>query len=252
MVVSPAKLGTVSPKTLRSPFKVLPQLNLNVSVAIPARNEEKNLGDILYQLNTLGYSNVLVIDGESIDGTLKVAAENGAKIVMQDGRGKGQAIRQILSNNYLDSEVLVMMDADGSMSPKEVPQFVHAIHNGADVVKGSRFLAMGGSYDITAVRRVGNTIMTLIVNFLIGSKYTDLCYGFVAFNKKAIQMLAPVLESLNFEIETEILIKAKKLGLKVLEVPSIEYSRKNGQSNLNTFRDGFKIIKTIFVEAMKD
>ncbi len=223
---------------------------MTVGVAIPAFNEEKNIGDVLSQLNYLGFGNVLVIDGSSKDGTLQVAVENGAKIVLQDGRGKGQAIRQVLSNDYLDSDALVLMDADGSMAAKEVPRFVEALNQGADVAKGSRFISGGGSYDMTPLRRFGNTIMTSTVNFLCNSRYTDLCYGFVAFNKKAMKALAPVLESNNFEIETEVFIKAQKLGLKVVEVPSIEYKRKSGKSNLNTFRDGYKILKTIALSSL--
>src|SRR5208283_4152492 len=183
-------------------FKVFSPIDFKVGVVIPAYNEEKNLGDVLCRVNSVGFRDVIVIDGLSNDGTLKVAAQNGAKIVLQDGRGKGQAIRQVLSNSYLDSDALVMMDADGSMSPEEIPRFVQALKDGADVVKGSRFVTGGGTYDMTATRRFGNTLMTSAVNILCGSKYTDLCYGFVAFNKNAIQVLAPVLESNNFEIET--------------------------------------------------
>lgn len=201
---------------------------------------------MLQQLKSIGYNNILVVDGLSSDGTLKVATLNGAKIVLQDGRGKGQAVRQALENDYLGTDALVLMDADGSMSPEEVPRIVEALRDGADVVKGSRFIAGGGSYDMTALRRFGNACITLTVNFLWASRYTDICYGFVGFNKKAVRMLSPILESNNFEIETEMFIKAKKLGLKVVEVPSIEHKRKNGKSNLNTFSDGFKILKTIF------
>ena len=225
---------------------------LKVGVVIPALNEEKNIGDVLCRLNNIGITNILVIDGLSKDQTLKIAALNGAKIVSQTGRGKGQAIRQVLSNNYLDSDFLVLMDADGSMSPEEIPRFVQALSKGADVAKGSRFIGGGGTYDMTATRTIGNALMTSTVNILCGSEYTDLCYGFAAFNKKAIQMLAPVLESNSFEIEAEMFIKAKKLGLKILEVPSIEHKRKNGVSNLNTYRDGLKIAKTIFKASMKD
>ena len=226
-------------------LKPMISLKMKVGIAIPAFNEEKNIGEVLSQLNRIGYENILVIDGLSKDGTLKIAAEGGAKIVLQDGRGKGQAIRQVLSNDYLASDVLVLMDADGSMAAEEVPRFVEALSKGADVAKGSRFMSGGGSYDMTALRRFGNKLMTSAVNFLCASRYTDLCYGFVAFNKKAIKALAPVLESSNFEIETEVFIKAQKLGLKVVEVPSMEYERKHGKSNLNTFRDGYKIFKTI-------
>jgi glycosyltransferase involved in cell wall biosynthesis len=252
MVVNSVKIGTFSSKVLNSNLKVFSPLNLNVGIAIPAKNEAKNLGDVLCRLNSIGYNNVIVIDGLSNDGTLQVAAENGAKIVLQDGCGKGQAVRQVLANDYLNSDALVLMDADGSMSPEEIPRFVQALHDGADVVKGSRFIAGGGSYDITKIRKIGNTLMTSTVNKLHGTNYTDLCYGFVAFNKNAIKQLGPVLESNNFEIETEIFIKAKKLGLKVVEVPSVEGVRLSGKSNLKTFRDGYKIVKTIFSTSLKD
>jgi len=226
--------------------KIKPTYPSNVCVIIPAINEEKNIGDVLNRLNEIGYGNVLVIDGFSRDGTLKVAAACGAKTVLQNGQGKGQAVRQALSNNYLDADFLVIMDADGSMSPDEVPRFVEALKNGADVVKGSRFLTGGDTFDITHLRRIGNTLMTSVVNFFWASNYTDICYGFVAFNKEAVENLSPLLEANNFEIETEMFIKAKMLGLNVVEIPSTEYARKNGKSNLHSFRDGFKILRIIF------
>ena len=145
MVVRSVKTGAFRTIISGAHFKVFSPLDLNVAVAIPAYNEEKNLGDVLYRLNRIGFSNVLVIDGLSSDGTLKVAAQNGAKIVLQDGRGKGQAIRQVLSNGYLASDALVMMDADGSMSPEELPRFVQALSDGADVVKGRVLLLEAGA-----------------------------------------------------------------------------------------------------------
>ncbi len=226
-------------------------VNLKVGVAIPALNEEKNIGYVLNALNSFGYDNILVIDGLSKDGTLRVASEKGAKIVLQDGRGKGQAIRQVLSKSYLDADMLILMDADGSMSPEEVPRYVEALYRGADVAKGSRFLKGGGTEDMSFLRKVGNNLMTSTVNLFFASKYTDLCYGFVGLSRKAVQVLAPVLESNNFEIETELFIKAKKLGLNIVEVPSWECKRRNGKSKLHSFRDGVQIFKTIAFASFK-
>lgn len=237
-VISPAITAKCLELSILSRYKV--------GVVIPAFNEEKNIGEVLCQLNSIGFGEVLVIDGLSKDGTLKVAAENGAKIVLQDGRGKGQAMRQAINNNYLDSDALILMDADGSMSPLEAPRYIEGLLKGADVVKGSRFMGAGsGTFDMTPIRKFGNTMITSMVNLVFSSKYTDICYGFVALNKKAIRLLGPVLESNNFEIETELFIKAKQLGLKVVEVPSVEYPRKNGKSNLNAYRDGMRIFKVI-------
>lgn len=226
--------------------------NHNVGIVIPTLNEEKNIQHVLSGLKTLGYDKVLVIDGKSKDGTIKVATENGAKVVMQIGRGKGTAVRQVLSNEYLDVDALVLMDADGSMSPEEIPRFVEALNNGADVVKGTRFAMGGFTYDMSIFRRIGNTFFTIMVNLLWSTGYTDLCYGYAIFNRKAIQKMSPVLKSTHFEIETEIFIKAKKLGLNVQEVPSVEYERRNGVSNLGAFKDGFKILKTIFSELIRN
>jgi glycosyltransferase involved in cell wall biosynthesis len=244
MVISQKRSSSVS--TSEGFAKVSRITASNVGIVIPAMNEEKNIAIVLRRLNDLGYDNILVIDGQSKDNTIKVAEKYGAKVVFQNHQGKGNAIRQVLSNRYFDVDAIVLMDADCSMDPEEIPGFIKALNSGVDVVKGSRFLRGGRTLDMEAMRRFGNSIMTIIVNLIWSSNYTDLCYGYFAFNKHAIEKLSPVLKSDGFEIETEIFIKALDLGLVVREIPSIEYERKHGISNLHTFRDGYRILKTIF------
>jgi glycosyltransferase involved in cell wall biosynthesis len=224
---------------------------MNIGVVIPALNEEKNIEEVLCRLKDFGYDNVLVIDGNSKDKTVSVAARHGAKVVLQNGQGKGDAIRQVLNSRYLDVDALVLMDADGSMDPAEISSFIEALNSGADVAKGSRFLKGGRTYDMDTTRRFGNSLLMFVLNFIWNANYTDLCYGYAVFNKKAIEKLTPVLESTGFEIETEIFIKALDLGLVVKEVPSIEYERKYGNSNLHAIRDGFRILKTILIESIR-
>jgi len=224
---------------------------LNVGIVIPTLNEEKNIGAVLDGLKSLGFDNILVIDGQSKDCTVEAATNNGAKVILQQTKGKGAAIKQVLNNNYLNADAIILMDADGSMSPEEIPALIKTLESGADIVKGSRFLKGGYTQDMSAIRRLGNKLMVTAVNLLWSTKFTDLCYGFIILNKRAIQNLAPVVESQNFEIETEIVIKAVNRGLIVKEVPSVELSRRNGESNLHTFRDGYRIFKTIFREFMK-
>ncbi|MGA3061117.1 MAG: glycosyltransferase family 2 protein [Candidatus Bathyarchaeia archaeon] len=227
---------------LPSPF------NLSVGVLIPARNEEKNIEDVICRLRNLGYENVLVVDGGSEDATLRTAEKNGAKVIPQVGFGKGNAMRQVLTKEYFDVDALVLMDADGSMAPEEIPVFIEALNSGADIVKGSRFLKGGNTYDMSLTRRIGNAFMMVGVNLLFSTRYTDLCYGFAVLNKRAIKELVPLLQSENFEIEAEIFIKAAEIGLNVREVPSIEFKRKYGSSNLNAVRDGLSIFTTIMRE----
>ena len=238
-------------KVITEKFKVLGSQKLTVAdvgVVVPTLNEEKNMEDVLLSLKNQGYCNILVIDGMSKDNTTKIATRNGVKVILQNGKGKGSAIRQVLNNGYLNADAIVIIDADGSMDPKEIHSYVEALNSGADIVKGSRFMKGGYSYDMSSLRRIGNLLMVTVVNLLWSAKYTDLCYGFAAFNKRAIKKLAPHLKSQNFEIETELFLKALDLGLVVKEVPSTESIRKNGQSNLNSFRDGLKIFMKIAEE----
>jgi glycosyltransferase involved in cell wall biosynthesis len=226
--------------------------NSDVTVIIPTLNEEENIAEVLQELNQMGYDNILVVDGNSNDRTVEVAKEFGVNVILQKGNGKGAALRQAFNHNGLDGDVVVMMDADGSMDPKEIPLFIDALDSGADLVKGSRFLRYGYSEDMNLIRRIGNSFFLSLVNWLCSANYTDLCYGFAAFRKDAIKKLYPHLKSKNFEIETEIFIKAKKLGLNIVEVPSIEFRRKYGKSNLSIFTAGFRILKIIIEELVND
>ena len=127
---------------------------------------------------------------------------------------------------------------------------IDALDSGADLVKASRFLGHGYSEDMSLIRRIGNHFFLTLVNWFWSANYTDLCYGFGAFRKDAVKKLYPYLKAKNFEIETEIFIKAKKLGLKVEEVPSIEFRRRHGKSNLNAIPDGFRILRIILAELI--
>ena len=222
--------------------------NSDVTVIIPTLNEEENIAGVIRELSQIGCRNILVIDGNSRDRTVEVAKEFGVNVIPQNGRGKGSALRQAFDHDGLDGEAVVIMDADGSMNPKEILLFMKILDSGADLVKGSRFLPYGYSEDMSLIRRIGNRFFVLLVNRFWSANYTDLCYGFGAFRKDAIKKLLPHLKSTNFEIETEVFIKAKKLGLKVVEVPSIEFRRRYGKSNLSIFKDGFRILKTIIEE----
>lgn len=225
---------------------------LSTAVIIPTLNEEKNIHTVLQKLRHLGFTNLLVVDGNSQDRTVAVARKMGINVIHQNGKGKGDALRQAFSHNGLDGDFVAIMDADGSMNPEELFSFIEKLRNGADLVKGSRFTGHGGSHDITLLRRMGNKILVSLVNILWSTKYTDLCYGYAVFKMDALQRLYPHLKSKNFEIETEMFIKAKKLGLIVVEAPSVEMRRMHGKSNLKAYVDGFRILRTILRESMHE
>ena len=224
--------------------------DLKIGVVIPTRNEEQSLASVLEELRKIGIDDVLVIDGKSADRTVEVAKDFGVNVVLQHGNGKGNAICQVFCDGYLDVDAIVLLDADGSMRPEEIPLLVDKLASGADLAKGSRFIEGGYSEDLSLLRRFGNLLFLSLVKLFWRTEYTDLCYGYAIFRKEIVGKLARILKSQNFEIETEVFIKAKKLGLKVVEVPSIECRRRYGKSNLNAFRDGLGILRTIVKELV--
>lgn len=216
-----------------------------VSIVVPARNEALNLPTVFANIPEDVYEIVLV-DGDSTDGTADVALSlrDNVRVVGQDRPGKGNAL--ICGFNACRGDIIVMIDADGSMDAAEIPLYVNALVEGADFVKGSRYMENGGSTDITVIRSAGNHALRLMVNGLFGTRYSDLCYGYSGFWRWTLPHMA--LDCDGFEIETMMNIRAHTAGLKVAEVPSMEYDRIHGESNLNAIRDGLRILRTIVSE----
>jgi len=214
-----------------------------ITAVIPARNEEKNLPFVLPLIPPM-VDELLLVDGVSSDRTNEVAKElrPDIKIVKQTGRGKGNALR--CGFEKASGDFIIMIDADGSMDPAEIPAFIEPLLQGYDVVKGSRFLPGGGTTDMEGHRKFGNKVFLTLVNILFRGKYSDLCYGYMAFKKDALRKIE--LESDGFEIETELNVKVLKTGLKVKEVPSFEKKRISGSGSLRAWQDGKRIIGTIF------
>ena len=219
-----------------------------VSVVVPAINEGQNIGQVLNRLPN-GPHEVILVDGNSHDNTIEAAREAyaGIRVLTQNGRGKGDAFRTGFA--AVTGNLVVMLDADGSANPAEIPRFVEALEAGADFAKGSRFLEGGGSDDITALRQLGNTCLSGSANLLHGTHFTDLCYGYNAFWARCLPFIA--LDVPGFEVESLINLRIAAAGMKITEVPSYEAERIYGQSNLKTFRDGFRVLGTILSEARR-
>lgn len=227
-----------------------------ISVVIPTYNEAKNLPHVMGALPP-DLHEVIVVDGHSVDGTVEVcrSLRSDVRVILQNRRGKGNAMA--CGFTAVTGDIVVMLDADGSADPGEIARFVDALVNGADFAKGSRFLAGGGSDDITPVRAWGNRLLNRLANLLFGTEYTDLCYGYNAFWTYCLEPLDldPQLHLASgklwgdgFEIETIINTRVAKAGMRISEVPSFECPRIYGDSNLNTWRDGFRVLRALFVE----
>jgi glycosyltransferase involved in cell wall biosynthesis len=219
-----------------------------VSVVIPTLNEEQNIGVVLSQLPPWVHE-VVVVDGHSTDDTVAAAelARPDVVIILQDGKGKGNALS--CGFRVCTGDIIVMMDADGSTDPAEIPRFLAALCTGADFAKGSRFVSGGGSSDLTPIRRAGNKVLGLLVNGMWGTTYSDLCYGYNAFWRRCLPAMN--VDCNGFEVETLLNIRAAQAGLRVMEVPSFEGSRMHGESNLRAYRDGVRVLRTIVAERVR-
>ena len=215
--------------------------NLKLSVVIPTWNEAGSIGQVLRQLNR--FDDIVIVDGMSEDDTLAIAraVRPDVRIIERRPRGKGDALRAGFA--AATGDVIVIMDADGSMDPNEVDVFVSMIAVGFDLVKGSRIACGGGSHDLTFVRWAGNRALCGLANALFHTDWTDLCYGYLAFRRDCLPRLA--LTADGFEIESQILANAALAGLRMAEVPSIEFPRLSGESHLNARRDGTRVLHTM-------
>ena len=221
---------------------------VGISVVIPARNEADNIGWVLRRIPSY-VDEVVIVDGRSTDATIEVArmVRPDVVVAIDNGIGKGDAMR--VGAAVARGSIIVMMDADGSMDPAEIERFVEPLAQDFDFVKGSRFLAGGGTSDMTHLRKAGHWGLLGLANFMYGSRWTDLCYGFCAFRRSALEELA--LDADGFEIETQMAVRSARIRLRITEVPSFEYPRRFGNSQLNTFRDGWRVLCTIFQERIK-
>jgi glycosyltransferase involved in cell wall biosynthesis len=219
-----------------------------VSVIIPARNEAHNIAWVLQNM-PLDVDEIVLVDGRSTDRTIEaaLAIRPDTIIVSDDAPGKGCAIRKGIET--ATGDFIVMLDADGSMDPLEIHRFILPLCAGHDLVRGSRFMLGGGSIDISRLRSAGNWALLRLTSFLYGVKRSDLCYGYAAFRRSAIMALE--LTATGFEIEAQLFLRAERAGLLVTEVPSFEAPRRFGTSNLNTFRDGWRVLKTILSERVR-
>jgi glycosyltransferase involved in cell wall biosynthesis len=222
-----------------------------VSVVIPAMNEERNLPYVASRMPS-DVDEIVFVNGPSVDNTAVVARELWPQGVhlSQTRKGKGNALA--CGFGAASGDIIVMLDADCSTDPIEIPRYVAALVSGADYAKGTRFVQGGGSADITRIRRLGNKGLNGIVNTLFSTSYTDLCYGYNAFWRRCLDVMRlPDTRAAGpqwgdgFEVETLINVRVAASGLNIAEVCSYESRRGHGVSNLNAVTDGMRVLRTI-------
>ncbi len=211
----------------------------DVCILIPTLNEEETIGEVINAFKQQGFDNILVVDGNSRDSTREIAKRAGAKVILQHGKGKGNAVRQAFET--IDSDIIVMIDGDGTYLPEEVERLIEPIERGeADHVIGNRF-AYGGAFVI--LHRLGNWVLNKIFSVGYRIKLQDILSGYRAFTREAVEKMR--LEKEGFEIEAEMTVESVKRGVRLKEVP-INYRKRRGRSKLNFVRDGLRITLTLY------
>jgi len=224
-----------------------------VSVVIPAYNEEKTIGNVIKEtiqiMDSLGLPyEIIVVDDGSTDRTREVASRYKATVLSNGrNRGKGYALRK--GFQHAQGDIVVTIDADGSHKPKEIPDLINPLFNGADIVAGSRFLGDGKNHT-SKLHMLGNHLINTAIMVLTRKLITDSQTGLRAFKREFLHKIH--LESYGYEIETEITVKSLKNGFKLKEVPISCEKRKYNISRLKILSDSFKILKTILKSSIKN
>ncbi len=209
-----------------------------VSIVIPARNEVDCIGGLLDGIPKDRVDEILVVDGHSTDGTPELIRSLGYNVIPEEGKGFGAACST--GTRHAKGDIIVIMDADGSHNPEDMPRLLDKLHEGYDVVFGSRYLPGSGSADDTWFRYVGNKMFTFLLNLVHGVRLSDSLFLYVAARAEVFKSLE--IKSANFEYCMEFPIKVHKAGFKYTDIPVFELKRFAGESKVSAIYHGFRIL----------
>ena len=215
----------------------------DVCILIPTLNEEESIESVVKEFRALSFENILVVDGHSTDATFARAKKAGARVIQQSGKGKGQALKEVFE--MIDEKYILLIDGDGTYLPSEAIRLLEPILNGkADHVVGNRLVNIKGG-SLNRLNMFGNRIINRFFVLIYRIHLNDILSGYRAFTSEGIRSLD--LSMPGFEIESEITIQSVKKGLRIFEVPITYMPRPAGtKTKLHPFRDGMKIVLTIF------
>ncbi len=209
---------------------------MRVEVIIPTLNEEDSIGEVIEGFKRLGYKDIIVIDGNSTDRTREIAKAKGAKVVIQSGKGKGQAVAEAFQ--IAKGDVVVLIDGDGTYLPEDVEKLLEPIRKGiADHVIGNR-LENFEKGAFTRLNLFGNKILNALFRFFYGVELRDILSGYRALRRNVYKSID--LKKHGFEVEVEMTVETLANGFRIVEVP-IRYIKRAGKTKLNPLKDGLKI-----------
>ena len=216
-----------------------------ITIVIPAKDEAANIARIIQGCRRHAAS-ILVVDGCSRDQTRAVSEQQGARVIQDNGKGKGDGIRCAIP--HIDTPITVFIDADGSHNPDDIPALIQPIlDDAADHVSGSRLI--GGSSELHGgldefLRLTGSAFITLCINWRFKVRLSESQNGFRAIKTSVLQQLG-LRENIT-TIEQEMIIKTLKKGFRMAEVPTHEYPRVSGKSSIVVAKVWFRYVLSFF------
>jgi dolichol-phosphate mannosyltransferase len=227
-------------------------LQQSISFILPALNEGNSIEQVIHkiprkELEHRGYGvSVWVLDGKSKDKTVAIARKNGAKIYLQTGSGKGNAVSEVFS--FLKSDYVVMLDADNTYDPRDILPMMPLLENGHHIVMGSRMRGDMTPGAMSSKNRLGNQMLSRAAGILYGKRVSDLCTGFWGFKGSVISKLG--IDAQGFELEAQLFSRASKLGLTIGEVPIRYGTRCGDETKLSGMSSGARIFWTLVRERV--
>ena len=218
---------------------------MKVTVVIPTKNEEHTLSEVIEGVRPYA-DEILVVDGHSTDRTREVAEAAGLRVILDNKKGKGAALRHAI--NFVNTEITVFIDADGSHDPEDIPKLTYPLlKDDADMVVASRLT--GGSSELHGgfdefFRLMGSSFITAMINWRFKVKLSESQNGFRAIKTDVMKQLG--LEENITTIEQEMTMKTLKKGFRIVEVPSHEHTRKMGYSKISVKKVAFRYVYTLF------
>ena len=217
-------------------------------ILLPTKNEEEGVGEVIdripkMEIEKRGFSvRVIVVDGSSTDSTREIAASKGVEVILQkSAQGKGwgfrEAIQIILNGRDSKGDCLIMLDADATYRPEEIPLFITELQS-CDVVWGSRLRGKIEEGAMSMTNWIGNYLLSLSASIIFLRRTTDLCTGFWGFRSNILSTLP--LTAKGFTLEAELFGLSMRYKLITKEIP-IDYDRREGKSTLRWYIDGPRI-----------
>ena len=234
----------------------MPEKTKTIAILIPCHNEQHAIGAVIQeipfkQLEEKGFSvQVIVVDNNSTDKTAQVAEKNGARVIYEHKKGKGNAIKAGFLSLDESVKYVVMLDGDNTYKPQEIFRMIEPLESGfCDVVVGSRLSGKMKHLSLKQTNRIANWLYTFLVRRMYDANVTDVLSGYFAWKREVVIDLLPHIESRGFSIEMDMITKMVMLDYEVYSVP-ITYDIRVGETKIESLKDGAKILFVLFVNTI--